>query len=569
MSAKAGRVTSVLEAGKRLLPEDFDDHDDVAHHYEATLKPSLADLDPAQNASAISGYVSDIGFAPDEAIKTAGAFFGDSAPGADRPNPALLQLVSAKNTGVQTDAQPDVQADTTGENDTAPTDVTEDTEGDEDEFFFDEENDGAEQDGSAFFSDLSDEDDAADGEFELSQRERGEGTEPENTSGIHLRVLQRKDDNRFGIFDGSTLIGFAANSEERSRVTDALKAGDPARLAVGSKQNDAKTPLGRVLNRITKAAAAEFDGDIGIGAETAAALQRAGILPGKGDLSPVRAFNDVLINSGAAAADLAFKALLALESGIIAGIGQTAQELGETPTFAKRLERDFAVLAVLIIRRGRPLKGRRSIGKIARQEATPSPTAEQLKSLGNFSERQRIQRLKPPNDFGRPGAFARMTPEDAFEGTRFPPRGPQENAFRGLAAVDLVIQDVLGKGPGIVDKAMRRSDLPGGQKAITFRWGKPGSGPEFRGGSGLSHIIAKHGIEVMEDVVGTVAKGKISRVPDKPDRLILDHGNTRAVLALIKDGKLENWVLTGFERGKPNLNFNLRELTGPVFFKGN
>ena len=108
-----------------------------------------------------------------------------------------------------------------------------------------------------------------------------------------------------------------------------------------------------------------------------------------------------------------------------------------------------------------------------------SPTAEQLKSLGNFSERQRIQRLKPRNEFGRPGAFARMTPERAFEGTRFPPRGSQENAFRGLAAVDLVIQDVLAKGPGIVDKAMRRSGLPGGQAAITFRWGSPSPARPF------------------------------------------------------------------------------------------
>ena len=171
VSAKAGRVTSVLQTGSRLDPEDLDDHDDLAHHYEATLKPALADLDPAQKASAISGYVAQTGIAPeaavttllgltatgdaegriaatrelvavfdtdptarnkvppglaayaetlvdladtyelapDEAIKTADAFFGDSGPGADRPNPALFQLVSAKNTGVQTDAQPDAK----------------------------------------------------------------------------------------------------------------------------------------------------------------------------------------------------------------------------------------------------------------------------------------------------------------------------------------------------------------------------------------------------------------------------------------------------------------------------
>ena len=117
-------------------------------------------------------------------------------------------------------------------------------------------------------------------------------------------------------------------------------------------------------------------------------------------------------------------------------------------------------------------------------------------------------------------------------------------------------------------KAIRRSGLPGGQEAITFRWGKPGSGPKFRGGSGLSHIIAKHGIEVMEDVVETISKGKIVRGPDNPGRLLMKNGENIAVIALIKEGKRESWVLTGYERGKPNLNFNVGELTGPIYFKG-
>jgi len=63
-----------------------------------------------------------------------------------------------------------------------------------------------------------------------------------------------------------------------------------------------------------------------------------------------------------------------------------------------------------------------------------------------------------------------MTPERGFESTAFPQRSPKENAFRGLAAVDLVIQDVLAKGPGDLPNAMRRADLPGGQQGITFRW---------------------------------------------------------------------------------------------------
>ena len=70
IAARAEKVTSALQTGVHLNPEDFDDHDDVGHHYEATLKPSLAGLDPAQKASAISGYVADTGIAPDAALKT-------------------------------------------------------------------------------------------------------------------------------------------------------------------------------------------------------------------------------------------------------------------------------------------------------------------------------------------------------------------------------------------------------------------------------------------------------------------------------------------------------------------
>lgn len=137
-----------------------------------------------------------------------------------------------------------------------------------------------------------------------------------------------------------------------------------------------------------------------------------------------------------------------------------------------------------------------------------------------------------------------------------------------MAAVDLVIQDVLAKGPGDLPHAMRRSDLPGGQQGITFFWGEPGNGPFFRGGSGFSHIIAKHGIEQVEEVVETVSKGKIVRAPDKPDRLFLKRGENLAILKLTRDGNRESWVLTGYERKKFDANFNLRKLTGPIFFKG-
>lgn len=113
---------------------------------------------------------------------------------------------------------------------------------------------------------------------------------------------------------------------------------------------------------------------------------------------------------------------------------------------------------------------------------------------------------------------------------------------------------------------MRRTGLPGGQEAITFRWGTPGNGEKYKGGSGLSHIIAKHGIEVVEDVVETIAKGKI--IPRSRNRVNILSRETLISLALIKNGKHESWVLTGFTKGQPSVFFNLRKLTGSVFFKG-
>ena len=115
---------------------------------------------------------------------------------------------------------------------------------------------------------------------------------------------------------------------------------------------------------------------------------------------------------------------------------------------------------------------------------------------------------------------------------------------------------------------MRRIELPAGQPEITFRWGKPGAGIDFKGGSGLSHIIAKHGIESVEEVVETIANGKI--VPSlRPNRVDVIHNDTVATLALVKAGNRETWILTGFTKEISTGFFNLRELTGPIFFKKN
>jgi hypothetical protein len=68
--ARAERVSSVLQTNGRLDPQDPNDHTDVADHYAVTLKPTLADRDPAQRASAIRSYAEITGIMPEIGIKT-------------------------------------------------------------------------------------------------------------------------------------------------------------------------------------------------------------------------------------------------------------------------------------------------------------------------------------------------------------------------------------------------------------------------------------------------------------------------------------------------------------------
>lgn len=93
----------------------------------------------------------------------------------------------------------------------------------------------------------------------------------------------------------------------------------------------------------------------------------------------------------------------------------------------------------------------------------------------------------------------------------------------------------------------------------------------YRKGGGLSHIIAKHGPEVLDDVVETIAKG----IPIREQgtgvmkRVVLQHKGHEAVLSLYKSGDRQVWLLTGFKTGKSDINFDLSQLKDPIFFKPN
>src|SRR5690606_20491636 len=97
-----------------------------------------------------------------------------------------------------------------------------------------------------------------------------------------------------------------------------------------------------------------------------------------------------------------------------------------------------------------------------------------------------------------------QTAERAFEATRFPPRNAIANERRGLAATDMALAQALRGEKGVVRDAMFRH----GAGSITFYFGEAGNGAKrYRGGSGLAHIIAKHGPEVMPEVIEAISKG--------------------------------------------------------------
>lgn len=124
------------------------------------------------------------------------------------------------------------------------------------------------------------------------------------------------------------------------------------------------------------------------------------------------------------------------------------------------------------------------------------------------------------------------------------------------AHVRNVVEDVMASQGVRLDGAWR-SDLG----AITIEWGSPGDPlRQFRGGYGLSHIIAHRNAQgingeawVRDALPEVLLHGVTTRLRGPPDglRVDLEWQGHRVVLALHRFGQRENWVLSGFppERG--------------------
>lgn len=124
-----------------------------------------------------------------------------------------------------------------------------------------------------------------------------------------------------------------------------------------------------------------------------------------------------------------------------------------------------------------------------------------------------------------------------------------ENYFRGLKAMDEVISNQIDMLNAIYQPEIGD---------ISFLWGTPGRGPKYKGGSGVSHIIARRasegedGQEIARKMVDVLDKGKAGEKygPPKWERVNVNRDGHTAVVSLHKDEIPHNWLLTGWKDGE-------------------
>jgi len=294
------------------------------------------------------------------------------------------------------------------------------------------------------------------------------------------------------------------------------------------------------------------EGDLGetkMSEELAAFLQ---LTPGIGELMGVVEFSAAIQD-----------AIQAAETGdddkLIASLGAAATLAGVEAVggVAGRRLRAFKQIA--------ELRALREAGIFRRFEQTPGDLDPEVVN--------RVKNRKRPGQTD--GAFD-TTPDEAFKTSKFPTQKPVENIRRGLAAVDLVIENKLRGGKGVIRGAMHRPDIGG---SITLHWGsvrvqkrtKAGKRDDLILGHGVSKILVKHGVEALEGAIETVARAKTVR--RQGDRIVLEHSGRRAVLDLYRaeggEKLKETWLLTGYflgPRSTTDVPVNLKKIKEPLFF---
>lgn len=129
----------------------------------------------------------------------------------------------------------------------------------------------------------------------------------------------------------------------------------------------------------------------------------------------------------------------------------------------------------------------------------------------------------------------------------------EENIANGKKAMQKVIDTHED-----AENAMYRDDVGD----ITFVWGKPGRGKNFKGGYGVSHIIAKHESDrtnIIDEIPAIIARGDITNRQTAPlgDRVTIEYNDRAVVLSLYENGNRKTWLVTGWD------NRQYKEKTAP------
>lgn len=117
------------------------------------------------------------------------------------------------------------------------------------------------------------------------------------------------------------------------------------------------------------------------------------------------------------------------------------------------------------------------------------------------------------------------------------------------SAVSAMIK--IAEGADYVPNAVVREDLEqyGGDKNVGFYWGKTGKpNKEYKGWYGLAHIGAKHGEEVIRQILDVMCNGKIDRYVAGNKTAVLSNGKFECVVALTRNGNKESWLLSGWDK---------------------
>lgn len=153
---------------------------------------------------------------------------------------------------------------------------------------------------------------------------------------------------------------------------------------------------------------------------------------------------------------------------------------------------------------------------------------------GQFTGRTNQPRPREHADKGRQDAFGTADAEALT-------KSPERNIERGKA----VITHLLGKKQGAVDKAMYRKDVGW----IGVDYGKPGNAENgYKGGHGLSHIVAKHPGAV-DGVVDVLQHGEAYKHDKERRKVFIIKDRTAVVLSKNRDGRL---LITSFEKLSEN-----------------